>query len=172
MLIAIAAPTLYFDMLYDTTTYIIQHNLATTPLLPTIRSRSRPRRHRRPRPGAPQTLQGSMVPAQTHPPIWPELAASAEPRGRLCKEGSLRKRIAKYAKPLTRPKLRAWAGADRVKADLSCKTRQEASGSIQPSVGRVMHHHDLKSHSLPVPGAVRSLPDSEPNFPKAAAPSG
>ena len=43
-------------------------------------------------------------PAQTHPPIWPELAVGAEPRGRPRKEGSLRKRIAKYAKPLARPK--------------------------------------------------------------------
>ena len=44
------------------------------------------------------------MPAQTHPPIWPELAAGAEPRGRPRKEKSLRKRIAKYAKPLARPK--------------------------------------------------------------------
>ena len=55
------------------------------------------------RPGARQTLQRSLLPAQTHPPIWPELAAGAEPRSRLCKEWSLRKRIAKRAKRLARP---------------------------------------------------------------------
>ena len=87
---------------------MLQHNVANTRLVSTIGAEVQ----------APTPLP--LVPALARPkrckgawcrlkptPIWCELAAGAEPRCRPRKEGSLRKRIAKYAKPLSVPKLRA-----------------------------------------------------------------
>ena len=112
---------------------ILQHTLYNKilplrRLCPRSEPRSRPRRpNRRPRPGAPETLQGNLVPAQT----LPQLARAG---GRPRKEGSFRKRIAKYAKPLAQPKLRTWAGAGRSKPTRAAKRGRKPQDRSNPQL--------------------------------------